>query len=101
MKSQHSAYIVKVTPGQFLEMSDHFKSVRALCPGIVTESTVVMTIPSFTPRIKRNESHYATRSPATFDPMSGLKVILELGKFPWSFFGGGGGGGGIKLQVKG
>ena len=52
MKSQHSAYIVKVTPGQFLEMSDHFKSVRALCPGIVTESTVVMTIPSFTPESK-------------------------------------------------
>ena len=30
---------------------------------------------------------YATRSPATFDPTSGLKVILELRKFPWSFLG--------------
>ena len=31
-----------------------------------------------------NEFHYPTRRPATFDPTSGLKVILEL---PWSFFG--------------
>ena len=27
------------------------------------------------------ESHYATRSPMTFDPTSGSKVIFELGKF--------------------
>ena len=29
-----------------------------------------------------NESHYATRSPATFDPTSGSKGILELRKIP-------------------
>ena len=33
------------------------------------------------------ESHYATRSPATFDPTSGSKGIFELRKFPLNFFG--------------
>ena len=30
---------------------------------------------------KTYESHYATRSPVTFDPTSGLKVIFELENF--------------------
>ena len=33
------------------------------------------------------ESHYAMRSPATFDPTLGLKVIFKLRKISMKFFG--------------
>ena len=49
------------------------------------------------------ESHYATRSPATFDLTSGLKVIFELKKISMKFFGAPncrGGADTLKLQRK-
>ena len=51
-----------------------------------TDSTTTVTLCACVLRVNK-EFHYPTRRPATFDPMSGLKVILELRKFPWSFFG--------------